>query len=92
MTETAQTCVAMHYLYILPYYNISEDRKEGEDRRECSLSVDYEEGDVVDFEAIGEVANTSTTFVGMGDYYHFVSSVYKFLAGFSTTDRYIPRR
>jgi hypothetical protein len=59
--------------------DIAEDREEREDGRECRFAVDDEEGDVVDLEAVREVANSSSSFVCMGNHNHFVTSVDEFL-------------
>ena len=77
-TNAAQTCMAMDNLNALSQHNISEDRKEGEYCWEGTFAIDYQERNVVDFEPIREVVNSSPTFVGMGDHNHFVSPVDQF--------------
>jgi len=59
--------------------NVAEYGKEREDRWEGSFPVNDEEGDMVDFQPIGKVSYTSSSFVGVGDYYYFMPSVDKFL-------------
>jgi hypothetical protein len=54
----------------------------GEEREECrhrGLAVDDEKRDMVDFEAVGEVAYAGAAFVGMGDDDNFVAAVDEFL-------------
>lgn len=68
----------MHNFYALSYHNIAEYREEGKYGRERRLAVDDEEGDVVDFETIGEVADTSAAFVGMGYNDDLVATVDEF--------------
>ena len=79
VAETTQTLVAMHNLNLLANYNVAKHGEEGEHRRHGRLAVDYEEGDVVDLEAIGKVTHAGAAFVGMGDYDDLVAAVYKFL-------------
>lgn len=75
MAQAAETSVAMHNLYLLPDDNVSEDRKEGEDGRERRFAVYDEERNVVDLQAICEIADTGAAFVGMGDDDDFVAAV-----------------
>lgn len=58
--------------------DLAEDREEGEDGWHGSFAVDYEEGDVVDFETIGEVTNSVTRGVGVGYDYYFMATVGEF--------------
>jgi hypothetical protein len=85
MTKTAQTCVTMDDLDFLPDDNIAKYWKEGEDRRECGLSVDDEERDMVYFETVCQIANACSTFVCVCDYDDFVATIDEFLLGFSMT-------
>lgn len=78
-TETAETRMPVNNLNLLSNDNIAEDRKERENGREGRFAVNDEEGDVVDLEAIGEVANPCPAFVCMGDDNHFVPTVDQFL-------------
>ncbi len=57
-----------------------EDGEEGEDGGEGGLAVDDEEGDVVDLEAVGEVADAFAIVMGVGDDDDLVAAVYE-LAG-----------
>jgi hypothetical protein len=79
VAQAAETSMAVYYLDSFANHDISEDREEGEDSREGRLSVDDEEGDVVDLKTIGEVPHTGTAGIGVGDDNHFVASVDEFL-------------
>lgn len=72
--------MAVHDLYPFAYYDVAKDGKEGEDGRKGRLAVDDEEGDVVDFEAIGQVPHACSASVGMCDDDDLVSAVDEFLA------------
>lgn len=50
---------------LLPYEDVPEDRKKGEDGGKGCRAVDDKEGNVVDLEAIGEVAYAFTVVVGV---------------------------
>ena len=78
MTQTTQTRMPMHNLNALPHHHVSKNRKKRKHRRESGFSVDYEEGDVVDLEAVGEVADAGAAFVGVGDDDDFVAAVDEF--------------
>ena len=75
MTKTTQTSMAMNNLDLLPYNNIAEYRKEGEHGWHCGFSIDDKEWDMIDFESICKVPNTSPACVGMGDDDHFVPTI-----------------
>lgn len=64
---------------LLADHDVSEDGEEGEDGGEGCFSVDDEEGDIVDFEAVGEVADASAVAVLVGDDDDFVPAVDEFL-------------
>lgn len=68
----------MNNFYALPNHNVAEDGKEGEDGGEGGLAVYHKEGDMVDFEAVGEIADSRATLVGMGYDDDFVTAVDKF--------------
>jgi hypothetical protein len=78
-TEATKTGMAVDDLNLLANDNVAEYRKERKDGREGGFAVDDEEGDVVDFQAIGEVADSCSTFVRMRNYDDFVSTVDEFL-------------
>jgi hypothetical protein len=63
MAKAAQTGMAMDNFNLLSNHDIPENREKGEDGREGGGAVDDEEGDVVDFEAVGEVADPGAPFV-----------------------------
>ena len=71
--------MAMYNLDLLADYNVAEHGEKGEYRGHGRLAVDHEEGDVVDLEAIGEVAHAGAALVSMSDDYDLVTAVYEFL-------------
>lgn len=77
--ETTETAMTMDNLNLFANDDVPEYGKEGEDCRERCLAVDNEEGNVVDFEAIGEVSDPCAASIGMGDYHDFVTAVDEFL-------------
>ena len=79
MAETAQAGMTMHNFDALSNHDVAEDGEEGEHRGHGRFAVDNEEGHMVDLEAIGQVADTGSTFVCVGDDDDFVASVYQFL-------------
>lgn len=54
---------------------LSENWEEGEDGRHGGLAVYDKKGDVVDFKAIGEVADAMTCRIGVGNYYYFMTAI-----------------
>jgi len=58
--------------------DVAEDGKQGEDGGEGGVPVDNGEGNVVDLEAVGEVADAVAVAVGVGDYDDFVAAVDEF--------------
>lgn len=60
--------------------DVAEYGEEREERRHRGLAVYDEEGDMVDFEAICEVAYSGAAFVGVGDDDDFVAAVDEFLS------------
>jgi hypothetical protein len=87
MTKTAQTCVSMNNLNLLSNHNVAEDWKERENCWESSLSVDDEKRYMVDFEAVRQIADTCSAFVGVRDDNDFVAAIDEFLLEFSTIRR-----
>ena len=79
IAQVAQTGMAVHYLDLLADDDVPEDGEEGEDGGERGFAVDGPEGNVVDFEAIGEVADSFAAFEGVGDDNDFVATVDEFL-------------
>lgn len=79
VAKIAQTPMSMHDINLLPQNDIAEDWKERKDGGHGRLAVDDEERDVVDFEAIGEVAHTGAVLVGVGNDNYSVASVDEFL-------------
>lgn len=67
--------MAVNHINLLSYDNVAKDWEEGEDGWKRRCSVDDQEWDMVDFEAVGEVANAGTSFVCMGNDYDFVTAI-----------------
>ena len=59
--------------------DVAEDGEGGEDGWEGGFAVDGPEGDVVHFDAVGEVTDASTAWVCMRDDNDFVAAVDEFL-------------
>lgn len=68
----------MHDLYLFTDHDIPKEGEEGENCRHCRLAINDEEGDVVDFEAIGKISNSSPPFICMSDNNDFVTAVDQF--------------
>lgn len=83
MAEVTQTPMTMYYLDLLPYDDIAKDGEEGEDGWEGCLPIYHEKGDMVDFQAVGKVANAGSAFISMSDDNDFVPTVYEFLGAIS---------
>lgn len=69
--------MSMDDLDLLPNDNVAEDWEEREHCWEGRVSVDDQEGDMIDFEAVCQVMNAGSTFGGMSDDNHFVTSIYQ---------------
>ena len=67
----------MHDFNPLADHNIAKDWKKREDSRHGRLSIYDEEGNMVYLEAVGEISDSTTTFIGVGDYHHLVTSIDK---------------
>lgn len=57
------------------YDNIAENGEKGEDGRKTGRPVKHEEGNMIDLEAIGEIAHASATLISMRDDDDFVTPV-----------------
>ena len=79
MAQAAKTSMSMDNLNALANYDIAEDGKEGEDGGKGRLAVDDEKGNVVDLEAVGQVAYALSAGIGVCDDYDFMSAVDEFL-------------
>ena len=77
--KATQTGMPVDNLNLFANDDISEYGEEREERRHGRLAVDDEEGYMVDFETVGEVAYAGATFVGVGYDDDFVSAVDEFL-------------
>jgi hypothetical protein len=75
MTHGTQTPMSMHNLNPLPDANIPKHRKTRKHGGKGGLAVDDEEGDVVDLEAVCEVADAFAVVVGVGYDDYFVAAV-----------------
>ena len=80
MTQTAKTGMAMHDLDPFAYDDVAENGEEREDSGEGGLTVNDEEGHIVDLEAIGEAPHTCSTGIGVRDDYDFVTTIDEFLS------------
>lgn len=78
MTQRTQTAMSVHNLNLLPNTNIPQNRKKREDSRKRGLAIDDEEGYVVDFESVCEVADAFAVIMGVGDDDDLVAAVYQF--------------
>jgi len=65
----------MHNLYSFSYDNISEHWEEGENGRKGRFAVNDEKGHMVDFEAVGQIADTRATLIGVCDDDDLVSTI-----------------
>jgi hypothetical protein len=73
--------MAMDNIDVFSNDDISEYREKREDCRKRRLPIDDEERDVIDLEAVGEVAHAIAGFAGMGYDYYFVAAVPELLEG-----------
>ena len=71
--------MAVYYLYLLANYNVPKHGKEGKYGGQCRLPVNNKEGDMVDFQPVGEISNTGPSFICVGDDDDFMSAVNEFL-------------
>ena len=75
MAQTTETSMAVYYADIFANDDVSEYGEEGEDGRKGGFAVNDPEGNVVDFQAVGQVANASPTSVGVCYDDYFVAAV-----------------
>lgn len=75
VAETTQAGVAMDNLNLFSNEDISKDWEAGEDSGEGSCTVDDEEWDMVNFEAISKISYASSPLVRVGYDYDFVPSI-----------------
>lgn len=62
--------MCMQYVDLLAQENVANVGKRGEEARERRVNVSWREGmdgNVVDFNAVGKVANTASRWIGVGD-------------------------
>lgn len=77
MAKTAETAMAVHNLNTFANTNVPEGGKEGEDGRKCGGAVDDEEGNVVDLDAVCEIADALPVIIGVSDDDDLVATVDK---------------
>ena len=75
MAKTTETSMTMHNLNLLTYYNVPKDWKKRKHRWKGSFAVDHEEGDVIDFEPVGQVPDTSPILICVSDDDYLVTTV-----------------
>jgi len=75
MAQTTKTGMAVYDADVFANDDVSEYGKEGEDGRKGGFAVYDPEGDVVDFQAVGQVANASPASVGVCYDDYFVAAV-----------------
>jgi hypothetical protein len=75
VAETAQACMAMNNFNLLSNNNVPKIWEEREDGWEGRGAIYDKEGDVVDFETIGEIPNASSAIICMRDDDNLVSAV-----------------
>jgi hypothetical protein len=86
MAQATKTRMSVYDLDALADYNVSKDGEEREDGREGGLAVDDPEGNIIDFEAVGQVSHTRAACIGVGNDNDFVSTINEFLG---VSGRYI---
>jgi hypothetical protein len=67
--------MAVYDANALAYDDVAEYGEEGEDGREGGFAVYHPEGDIVDLQAIGQVANASSASIGVCNDDYFVATV-----------------
>ena len=78
VAETTETAMTMDNFNLLTNADVAEDGETGKDGGERGLAVDDEKGDVVDLEAVGEIANALAVVVGVRDDDDLVAAVDEF--------------
>ena len=67
VAEATKTGMPMHNLNLFSQDDVAENWEERENGGECRFTVDDKERDVIDFETVGQIAYSCTTFIGMCD-------------------------
>ena len=75
VAQATETSMAVYDADVFADDDITKDWKEGEDGREGSFAVYDPERNVVDFQAVGQVANASPASVGVCYDDYFVAAV-----------------
>jgi len=75
MAQAAEASMTMHDFNLLSDDNVAEDWKEGENCRKGRLAVDDEKRDIIDFESIRKVSDTSSPLVCVCDNNDLVPTV-----------------
>ena len=78
IAETAETTVAMNNLNALADTYVAKDGEEGEDRGKSCLPIDDKKGHMVDFEAVGQIADSRAVVYRMCDNDDLVTTVDEF--------------
>ena len=78
MAKAAETCMPMYNFDLLSDYDVAKDGKEREDSWQSRLSIDDEERNMINFESVCEVPDTSSTFVCMGYDNYFMAAIDEF--------------
>lgn len=78
VAQAAQAGMAVDDVDALAQDNVAEDGKEGEDGREAGGAVEDKKWDVVNLEAVGEIAHAGAALVGVGDDDDLVAAVSEF--------------
>lgn len=84
MAEIAEGGMAVDDLYLFTDKDLSENREGREHRGEGGATVDDPVREMVDFDAVGKVADPRPAGIGVGDDYYFVAAVDEFLQGCQT--------
>ena len=67
--------MAVYDFNLLSDADVAKDGEEGEDIRECRLSVDDKKGDIVHLQAVGEISHACAVVVCVSDDDDFVATV-----------------
>lgn len=78
MAQTTQTRMSMHNLNLFPQHNVPKDREEAKHCWKGRGSIDDQKWDMIDLDAVCEVADAGSSFVCVCDDYDFVPAVYEF--------------
>lgn len=77
--KTAERSMTVYYVDLLPNDNVAEYREKRENGRKRGRAIDDEERHVVNFEAVGQVADAGSILIRVRYDYHLVASINKSL-------------